>query len=260
MKGEITVRKHKWFVIAALLLAMNLVFTSVTLASYSSASYTVDCDGAYFTGTVVEGQQIRLEVRLYNGPINDPLPTLQDDYIVITALGPFDVTVPWVANPDGRLHRVAVSYSTNGGQSWINIAVQEVEITCAPDFEGCTPGGWRGGNLQDKWNQDGDPDWDPAQLNPFSHGTLFNDYFTLWGSLDTLTMFDLVAKGGGKDTARKAARSLVAAYLNASHAGINYPKTIAELETMWNDAVASGAFADLHTELDLYNNYGCFMD
>jgi hypothetical protein len=129
-----------------------------------------------------------------------------------------------------------------------------------PDGEGCTPGGWQGGNLAWRWDQMPDPDFDPANGNPFYHETDFNGFFVSEGSLDGLTMFDLVSTGGKKDHARKAARSLVAAYLNASHAGVDYPKTTDELKDMWADAVANGTFLDLHNELDGYNNLGCEIE
>ena len=61
--------------------------------------------------------------------------------------------------------------------------------------------------------------------------------------------------------ARKAARSLTAAYLNATHADVNYPKSTAELTAMWDAAVGDDtALMNLHTELDEYNNYGCSIE
>jgi hypothetical protein len=47
-------------------------------------------------------------------------------------------------------------------------------------------------------------------------------------------MMDLVGTGGGSDDAQKAARDVVAAYLNASF-GMNYPFTTAD-QCMWADA------------------------
>jgi hypothetical protein len=106
-----------------------------------------------------------------------------------------------------------------------------------------------------------DADWNPPNGNPFYHETKFNDFFTSWSSLDGLTMIELVSKGGGNDDARKAARSLVAAYLNASHDSVNYPLTTTELTNLWDDAVAGNIeFIDLHTQLDELNNLGCQLD
>ncbi|MEJ2757813.1 MAG: hypothetical protein P8046_04950, partial [Anaerolineales bacterium] len=59
---------------------------------------------------------------------------------------------------------------------------------------------------------------------------------------------------GGSIDAQKAGRSMVAAYLNASF-GINYAYSLADLEDMWADAVASGDFLTLHILLDAANNH-----
>jgi hypothetical protein len=128
--------------------------------------------------------------------------------------------------------------------------------------QGCTPGFWQGGVGSRLWDQVNDPQWTAsggAGTNPFVHTTLFNSYFESWGSLSGLTMMDIVGTGGGSDPARKAARSLVAAYLNASW-GLDFGVTTEELEEMWEDAVAAGtrsAFLELHTYLDGLNNRGC---
>jgi hypothetical protein len=130
-----------------------------------------------------------------------------------------------------------------------------------PEGEGCTPGAWQGGNLDYRWDTLPDGDWDPPDGNPFYRDTLFNDFFTPWGSLGGETMWDLVRKGGGPDPARKAARNLVAAYLNASYAGIEYPLTTTELNDLWDDAVNGNmAFLDLHLLLGELNSLGCEPD
>jgi hypothetical protein len=64
----------------------------------------------------------------------------------------------------------------------------------------------------------------------------------------------LVDTGGGSDNFRKAARSLVAAYLNTSW-GMAYAYDIAELHAMWDAAVGDdAALLQLHTDLDKANN------
>jgi len=123
--------------------------------------------------------------------------------------------------------------------------------------QGCTPGFWQGGVGFDMWNQPDDLDFSPPGGNgAFAHDVLFNDWFTAVPSLDGLTLIDLVGTGGGRNPARKAARSLTAAYLNALADGVNYDYTTAELEAMWDDAAANGTFLELHTELDAKNNLG----
>jgi len=129
-------------------------------------------------------------------------------------------------------------------------------------LEGCTPGFWQGGNDfgtaggQWLWNEDQDPEWVASggiPYNPYIWTTLFNDFFTPYGSLAGFDMMGLVGTGGGPDDFQKAGRSLVAAYLNSSW-GMNFPYTTTELSQMWADAVTSGDFLALHTELDAANN------
>ena len=100
----------------------------------------------------------------------------------------------------------------------------------------------------------------PESASSNTHDTLFNAFFTPHPNLDELTMLDLVSTGGGSDPVRRAARSVVAAYLNASHGDVAYPYTTAELVAMWAAAVAADSFQALHTLLDGANNLGCFED
>jgi len=172
------------------------------------------------------------------------------------------LTIP-VTIPAGATSLVVEIISGDGGGNpaslnWIGAGLSVPPPPPPPGGEGCTPGAWQGGNGAFRWDEMPDPQWNPPNGNPFYHETLFNAFFTPWGSLDGLTMYDLVSRGGGRDDARKAARSLVAAYLNASHGDVDYPLTTAELEALWNDAVAGNtAFIDLHTNLDTLNNLGC---
>jgi hypothetical protein len=188
--------------------------------------------------------------------------------MLVDLLGSFDgdwwdtLSVP-VSIPAGAssLEVQVLSYDDGSGRqpaslNWIGAGLS-LPPPPPPGGEGCTPGAWRGGNGDFRWDIASDPDWNPPGGNPFYHDTLFNDYFAPWGSLGGKTMWDLVKQGGGPDPARKAARSLVAAYLNASHGDVDYPLTTAELEALWNDAVAGGTFLDLHLQLDQLNNLGC---
>lgn len=116
--------------------------------------------------------------------------------------------------------------------------------------EGCTPGYWK--NHLDSWVGYG-----PYQVV----GTVFsasNPY-----GLDTLTLLDaLKFKGGpGEDGgARILLRAAVAALLNASNSGVEYPRTTAEIIADVNAALASGnrnTMLALKDGLDADNNLGC---
>jgi len=123
--------------------------------------------------------------------------------------------------------------------------------------QGCTPGFWQGGVGFDMWDEPNDPDFSPPGANGgFYHPLPFNDFFTPVASLDGLTMIDIVGTGGGRDPAQRAARSLIAAYLNALADGVTYDYTTAELVALWDDAVANETFKALNDDLDEKNNLG----
>jgi hypothetical protein len=128
--------------------------------------------------------------------------------------------------------------------------------------QGCTPGFWQGGNDFETaggkwlWNDLPDPEWPLSGgmgTNPYKWETQFNSFFTPYGALSSFDMMTLVGTGGGSDDFQKAARDLVAAYLNASW-GMAYAYTTAELETMWTNTVNTGDFMTLHLLLDAANN------
>jgi hypothetical protein len=129
-------------------------------------------------------------------------------------------------------------------------------------LEGCTPGFWQGGNDFGTaggkwlWNEVNDPQWvlsGGAGFNPYIWVTFFNDFFAPYDGLNGFDMMTLVGNGGGPDDFQKAARDLVAAYLNASW-GMNYPYTLTQLKDMWATAVSTGDFMSLHLTLDAANN------
>ncbi len=159
--------------------------------------------------------------------------------------------------------------------SVMSVGVQEayaaspvVTPTPTPDpVMGCSPGYWGRSPLgREIWDDPVlDPDWQTAFGNtnqPYYHLTLFSSFFST-GPLtpnikSTTTMIALVEGGGGSQPDWKAARSLVAAYLNACTAH-GYHYTTAQLLQMWSDAVAAGgnAFLTLYSDLDYWNNGYC---
>ena len=130
-------------------------------------------------------------------------------------------------------------------------------------LEGCTPGFWQGGVGEDLWDEENDLDWGAHGgdgFNPFVTSDTFISSFPSSGdaTVDGMTMIEIVGSGGTNVWPRKAARDLVAAYLNASF-GIDYPYGIPTILADWNTAVANGTagFKIFHAKYDAANNLGC---
>jgi hypothetical protein len=122
---------------------------------------------------------------------------------------------------------------------------------CGPDF-------WSnaGDDLWDErdsehWNEHGGKD-----ANPFTHDTTFNSYFARLPELDGMTMLE-IANGPGNTPGKRAARELIAAYLNSSF-GPGYPYAAWLLRTMWSTAKDRGQHALLNLGAILENvNSNC---
>jgi hypothetical protein len=140
-----------------------------------------------------------------------------------------------------------------------------VTPTPTPQSLGCTPGFWQGGAGIQLWNDPPqDPQWVAAHFvydQPYQTVTQFNSFFTPYTPFGTKRMIDFVGSGGGGNDATKAARDVVAGYLNASRFGDLYPYSRDDIEDMWADAVANpigpNGFKQLHTILGPANELGC---
>jgi len=115
-----------------------------------------------------------------------------------------------------------------------------IKVPC----EGCTPGFWQGGAGSKLWNEPNDPQWVYGGSNPFIHTTLFNDFFNTTTDLRLAgqTMFQIVSNEGGiANSAERAARDMVAAYLNEAAFPDTFPAaSLAGLEALWYAAVGGG--------------------
>jgi hypothetical protein len=143
----------------------------------------------------------------------------------------------------------------------------------------CTPGYWQGGSGSQRWNVANDPDWGGFYAQPYTHATAFfgrtNPYTSPFARNripttdipNSMTMFDVISTGGTSNSAQRAARSVIAAYLNASskREGVGvagaYPLTRAQIVSAWNaaanqpNAATRNAELDaLHLRLDGFNN------
>ena len=161
----------------------------------------------------------------------------------------------YLIDPSGHVETLTLTTSNPNQASsyvWVN----------TPPQQGCTPGFWQGGIGSTLWNTANDPDWTAhggAGTNPFTTSTLFNSFFTPWSGEAGKTMLDLVGTGGGSAAADKAARVVVAEYLNAAF-GLQTPYTTTQVAQMWTNAVAAGtdaAFTDVFNKLTAATTLGC---
>jgi hypothetical protein len=122
-----------------------------------------------------------------------------------------------------------------------------------PGNEGCTPGYWK--NHTDAW-EGHDP------------GDLVGSVFTIPGclascNLGSKTLLQALSFRGGSNNCGAAQillRAAVAALLNASHSGVDYPRTEAQVIADVNAALAScnrSTILSLAEDLDADNNLGC---
>jgi uncharacterized repeat protein (TIGR01451 family) len=186
------------------------------------------------------------------------------DIVAGASVGPIHLTSPTTSASCATIPNTATVAATNeaAANQGNNTSTASVVVNC-PTFQGCTPGFWQGGNGIKLWNTSPDPQWTAAKTPtgsanpPFIQTTLFNSFFTPHASLAGKTMLDIVGTGGGPNPAQKAARSLIAAYLNSS-IGLNYPYTPAQLTALWNAANdgddSDGELLALHNLLDAANN------
>jgi hypothetical protein len=121
--------------------------------------------------------------------------------------------------------------------------------------EGCTPGYWKVPQHHDSWLPTG---YSTDQLVPtvFAEGAAYSE-------VAVATLLEALSFNGGpdvEDAAKLLSHHAVAGMLNASHPGVNYPRTPADLIDDVNDALASGdrnTMLALKDAIDADNNLGC---
>lgn len=120
--------------------------------------------------------------------------------------------------------------------------------------QGCSHGYWK--NHTDSWPPTGYSTTQTVQ-SVFSAASSYPSYIRNANLLDALSF------GGGPDVNGAAQILLiqsVGAVLNASHPGVNYPRTAGQVIADVNSALASGdrdTMLILASALDAYNNLGC---
>jgi hypothetical protein len=192
------------------------------------------------------------------GVVQDTSPTGEDGCYTWANLDPGPHYDVHEADKSGWMHLGPIDYVFDRAGSGDTLGHTFVNAI----LEGCTPGFWQGGSDSGTaggrwlWNESDDPQWPLSGgqgTNPYIWTTPFNSFFTPYADLDGFDMMSLVGTGGGPDDFQKAARDLVAAYLNSSW-GMNYPYSPAQLSAMWTDAVNNEDFMPLHLLLDAANN------
>ena len=122
---------------------------------------------------------------------------------------------------------------------------------------GCSPGFWQGGHGRHFWDEPNDPWWQGNGTNPFTHEVDFNSVFAPTPMTADQDMYSFVRGGGGPNDWNKAARNVVAGYLNASYFS-DYPFTPDEVKQLWADAVnGTRTFMEVHIILGAANELGC---
>ncbi len=119
--------------------------------------------------------------------------------------------------------------------------------------EGCTPGAWK-----NRLKRIGA--WD---VTAYATSDLVNDVFVAPSVFDGTTLLKALSLKGGNSFDEKVEillRAGTAALLNASHTGVDYNLTAAQVISQVNAAIATGdnsAVTSLATTLDDWNNQGC---
>ncbi|MEW5800904.1 MAG: SdrD B-like domain-containing protein [bacterium] len=112
-------------------------------------------------------------------------------------------------------------------------------------FDGCSLGFWK--NHVAYWS-----------LTGFKTADSFNEVFDVEAFRPDITLLCALNLGGGG--LKKLARQGTAALLNSSHPSVNFPLSTAEVIEAVRDAIVSGEYEPLATQLDDYNNLFCPFD
>jgi hypothetical protein len=161
-------------------------------------------------------------------------------------IGPFDEC------GQRTIDNTAVFTTNDTGATGNDGASVDVDVVCRPPVgdEGCTPGYWK--NHPEDWTG-------------FTTGQSLESVFDVPNSLglDSVSLMSALEFGGGSGTvgaAKILLRASVAALLNSSSSGVDYPLTTAQVIAHVNAALATldrETILDLATDLDSKNNGGC---
>lgn len=133
---------------------------------------------------------------------------------------------------------------------------QDWDIFChgdfpPPSYEGCTPGYWK--NHLDSWGTVSPT----AKVSSVFSGTYLNSTLGNATLLQALKFRGGSTLAGGQEIMLRAA---VAAYLNASHANVDYPLSVQQVVDQVNIALNTSDRSyviETASQLDSFNNLGC---
>jgi hypothetical protein len=161
-------------------------------------------------------------------------------------IGPFEECGP------RKIDNTAVFTTNDTGATGSDSASVDVDVVCRPPVgdEGCTPGYWK--NHPEDWTG-------------FTTGQSLESVFDVPNSLglDSVSLMSALEFGGGPGTlgaSKILFRAAVAALLNSSSSGVDYPLTTAQVISQVNAALATldrDTILALATDLDNKNNGGC---
>ncbi|MFQ5879462.1 MAG: hypothetical protein ACE5IZ_04745 [Dehalococcoidia bacterium] len=210
----------------------------------------------YFPEQLAVGQREIVTLTKLQSP-NDPLCDMVE--VTYGHFGPGTLTVTKDRDDDCVDERTPTPTPT---ETATPTATPTATATATPtDGQGCTPGFWKSPKGRLLWDE-------PTDAIPVAIGTALgiapvtttSDFYAVFmvpagtaGLPDPLTMLDAAKLGGGG--AKKLTRHGVAALLNA--AGVSYAYSVIQVKTMVRDALLSGNFEPLATNLDDANNAGC---
>jgi len=179
------------------------------------------------------------------GPISCPKSTLQPgESMTCSASG---------VAAEGQYANLGTVDADGGATSVSDSDPSHYAATAAGGDEGCTPGYWK--NHTDSWPATG-----------FATGQSVQSVFSAaatWPAIASATLLDALSFPGGSGVEAKArllVHAAVASLLDASHPGVDYPRTAASVIADVNAALATqneATILALQGALDADNNLGC---
>jgi hypothetical protein len=159
--------------------------------------------------------------------------------------------MPLVRMPDGTLLEtinyqqtiVGTNQFTIPDLGWNNAAYVQVFNSAGQGAEGCTPGYWKQPHHFDSWTG-------------YAPTAAFSSVFA--NAFPGKSLVQVAGQGGGG--LKALGRHTVAALLNSTSAGVDYPLSTAEVIALFNAAYASGNYEAAKNRLAGLNERNCYLN